>query len=90
MSRKDILAIMEVTSKPTGLNLRKTTKSFYPEPGGSRSAMGSHDRQVRCRSSAYERLRLKVQTYLENVFELLPHCETLEDYQELLPWTWRQ
>ena len=33
---------------------------------------------------------LNVQTYLENVFERLPHCETLEDYQELLPWTWRQ
>ena len=28
---------------------------------------------------------LNVQTYLENVFERLPHCETLEDYQELLP-----
>ena len=33
---------------------------------------------------------VNVQTYLEKVFERLPHCETLEDYQELLPWTWRQ
>jgi hypothetical protein len=39
--------------------LWKTTKSFYPEPGGSRSDTGSNDRQVRCRSSAYRYLVVK-------------------------------
>ena len=32
---------------------------------------------------------LNVHSYLESVFERLPYCETLEDYQALLPWTWR-
>lgn len=27
--------------------------------------------------------------YLEDVFEKLPTCQTLSDYEELLPWNWR-
>jgi transposase len=33
---------------------------------------------------------LNVQAYLESVFTRLPYCTTLEDYQNLLPWAWRQ